>query len=86
MDNTELDLASPQDSKDKAGFTLEERNHLGELLLSGFVDCFRHLHPNIRNAYTFWQYGKGHRERNIGWRLDYFIASYRLQDHVLILR
>ena len=80
--HNEIDLATPQASKDKAGFTPEERNDLGELLLSGFVDCFRYLHPNTRNAYTFWQYGKGHKERNMGWRINYFIAFQRLQDHV----
>ena len=61
-----MDLVHTQSSHQKAEFTAEERNDLGKILLSGFVDDFRYLHPNAGHGYTFWQNVRNHRERNHG--------------------
>ncbi|XP_014817579.1 PREDICTED: DNA-(apurinic or apyrimidinic site) lyase-like, partial [Calidris pugnax] len=75
----ELDLCHPKANRRSAGFTLEEREGMGQLLESGFLDSFRHLYPTLPHAYTFWTYLGGARERNVGWRLDYFLLSRRLE-------
>lgn len=74
----EIDLKNPKSNKQNSGFTEEERGKMTELLSSGFVDTFRHLYPEQDGAYTWWSYMNKVRERNIGWRIDYFIASERL--------
>ena len=77
----EIDLAQPKQNIGKAAFTTDERYDMTSLLLSGFVDAFRFLYPR-KKQYTFWQFGKNHRERNIGWRLDYFLISERWKGKI----
>jgi len=74
----EIDLKNPQANRGNAGFSDEERAKFSELLASGFTDAFRFLYPNREDAYTWWSYRSGARERNIGWRIDYFIVSNRV--------
>ncbi len=74
----EIDLKNPKTNRHSAGFTDEERDKLTALLDSGFTDTFRHFHPSQAEAYTWWSYRQRARERNAGWRIDYFIASRRL--------
>eukprot|EP00095_Tigriopus_kingsejongensis_P004389 maker-scaffold1394_size43558-snap-gene-0.9 protein:Tk04389 transcript:maker-scaffold1394_size43558-snap-gene-0.9-mRNA-1 annotation:"ap endonuclease" len=74
----EIDLANPKTNKKSAGFTQEERDGFSELLDLGFVDTFRHFHPDRERAFTFWTYMMGARAKNVGWRLDYFVVSQRL--------
>jgi exodeoxyribonuclease-3 len=73
----EIDLARPKDNTQNAGFTLEEREAFDRTLAAGFVDTFRHFEPG-GGRYTWWSYQNGARERNIGWRIDYFCASAKL--------
>ncbi|XP_055546263.1 DNA-(apurinic or apyrimidinic site) endonuclease [Wyeomyia smithii] len=79
----EIDLANPKTNKKNAGFTQEERDGMSKLLSLGFVDTFRQLYPEQKSAYTFWTYMGNARSKNVGWRLDYFIASERLQKKVV---
>jgi len=74
----EEDLKNPKSNHGNSGFTEEERGKMTELLDSGFVDSFRYLHPDARDVYTWWSYMNKVRERNIGWRIDYFIVSEKL--------
>jgi exodeoxyribonuclease-3 len=69
-----IDLARPKQNKKTSGFLLEEREALGRWLERGFVDVFRHLHPNVEQ-YTWWTYRLNARDRNVGWRLDYFFVT-----------
>lgn len=78
----EIDLKNPKTNKRNAGFTDEERGKFTELLEGGFTDSFRLLYPNKEQAYTWWSYMMGARARNIGWRIDYFLISNRLREHV----
>ncbi|KAB3531309.1 exodeoxyribonuclease III [Alkaliphilus pronyensis] len=78
----EIDLKNPKTNKLNAGFTQEERTKITELLNEGFVDSFRLLYPEKEGAYTWWSYMGKARERNTGWRIDYFIISERLKDKV----
>ena len=78
----EIDLTHPKPNERHAGFTREERGKMTELLDAGFTDFFRHLYPDRRNAYTWWSYMRGARERNVGWRIDYFLGSGRLTEKV----
>lgn len=78
----EIDLARPQANRRNAGFTDEERASFDALLDAGFVDIFRHLHPDEPEHYTWWSYRGGARSRNVGWRIDYFLISGRLVDSV----
>ncbi|MDW7670329.1 MAG: exodeoxyribonuclease III [Bacillota bacterium] len=71
----EIDLKNPQSNRRNAGFTDEEREKMSKLLNSGFVDTFRYFYPDREEAYTWWSYMGKARERNVGWRIDYFIAS-----------
>jgi exodeoxyribonuclease III len=71
----EIDLARPKENRFSAGFSDEERASFTELLESGFIDTFRHLHPDKDGAYSWWSYRGGARERNVGWRIDYFGVS-----------
>ena len=70
-----IDLAEPTEDHHKAGFTKQERADFGKLLNAGLTDTFRYLHPNLHGAYTWWSYRYDARERNVGWRLDYFLVS-----------
>ena len=74
----EIDLRNPSSNVNNAGFTPQERGKLTALLSSGFVDTFRHFHPEETGAYTWWSYMFHARERNTGWRIDYFIVSEAL--------
>jgi len=78
----EIDIKNAQANRRNAGFTDEERGKLSILLNSGFTDTFRLLYPDKKDAYTWWSYMMNARERNIGWRIDYFLASSRLDDSV----
>ncbi|KJS86422.1 MAG: exodeoxyribonuclease III [Peptococcaceae bacterium BICA1-8] len=78
----EIDLKNHKTNKKNAGFTEEERGKMTELLSEGFVDTFRYLYPDREDAYTWWSYMNNARERNIGWRIDYFIASERLKGKI----
>lgn len=76
----EIDLKNPSSNKRNAGFTDEERGKMTQLLDTGFVDTFRHFYPDKEGAYTWWSYITRARDRNAGWRIDYFIVSDRLKD------
>ena len=77
-----IDLARPADNVGNAGFSDEERGKFDELLDSGFVDTFRLLHPDAADAYSWWSYRMKARERNVGWRIDYFLVSEGLAPRV----
>lgn len=76
--HAELDLKNAKSNRGNSGFTIEERGKMTSLLEEGFVDTFRYFHPDKEDAYTWWSYMSKVRERNIGWRIDYFIASQKL--------
>ena len=76
----EIDLKNPSTNHMNAGFTDQERSAMTRLLASGFIDSFRALYPDRRDAYSWWSYIGGARSRNTGWRIDYFILSERLKD------
>lgn len=80
----EIDLKNPKTNTQNAGFTQQERDKLTALLKRGFVDTFRLLHPDERDRYTWWSYMMKSRERNIGWRIDYFLVSERIRDRVRV--
>lgn len=77
--HNEIDLKNPKSNRQHAGFTDIEREKFTKLLDSGFVDSFRYLYPNKTDAYTWWSYIGQARERNAGWRIDYFLVSNRLK-------
>lgn len=81
--HNEIDLKNPKSNKGNSGFTDEERTKMGDLLGSGFVDSYRYLYPDFDGAYTWWSYMAKVRERNIGWRIDYFILSKRLASNII---
>ena len=76
----EIDLKNPKPNIGKAGFTYEEREKFGELLKSGFVDSFRYFYPDRTGIYSWWSYRFKAREKNAGWRIDYFIVSDRIKE------
>ncbi|WP_185257630.1 exodeoxyribonuclease III [Anaerocolumna chitinilytica] len=78
----EIDLKNPKTNTMNAGFTKEERNKMTELLENGFVDSFRYLYPDDTDRYTWWSYMFRAREKNAGWRIDYFIVSEVLKDKI----
>lgn len=78
----EIDLKNPKTNRRNAGFTDEERNKMTELLESGFIDSFRLLYPDKENAYSWWSYMGHAREKNVGWRIDYFIISKDIEKNV----
>lgn len=79
----EIDLANPKSNRKNAGFTDEERNKFTELLDSGFIDTYRYFYPDIPDMYTWWSYITKARDRNIGWRIDYFVVSKDFEDRLL---
>ncbi|WP_148358082.1 exodeoxyribonuclease III [Peribacillus simplex] len=79
----EIDLKNPKPNIGNSGFTNEERGKMTELLDAGFIDTFRHFYPDQEGAYTWWSYMAKVRERNIGWRIDYFIVSKRMADSLI---
>lgn len=78
----EIDLKNPSTNRRNAGFTDEEREKMTRVLTNGFVDSFRYLHPEEKDAYSWWSYRMKARERNVGWRIDYFIVPERLKDRI----
>lgn len=78
----EIDLKNPASNRKNAGFTDEEREKMTQVLASGFTDSFRYLYPEQRDAYSWWSYRMKARERNIGWRIDYFIVSDVLRKNI----
>jgi len=78
----EIDLKNPKTNVGNAGFTDEERGKMTELLAAGFTDSFRFLYPDKTDAYSWWSYMNRARERNIGWRIDYFLISDSLRPHL----
>ena len=78
----EIDLKNPKTNRRNAGFTDEEREKMTELLNSGFVDSFRYLYPDKTDKYTWWSYMFKAREKNAGWRIDYFIVSDNIKDKI----
>lgn len=75
----EIDLKNPTSNRKNAGFSDEERGKLSQLLSEGFIDTFRYFYPQKEDAYTWWSYMRQARERNIGWRIDYFLVSNKLE-------
>ncbi len=80
--HTEIDLKNPKTNTKNAGFTPEEREKFTALLDAGFTDSFRFLNPELTGAYSWWSYRFKAREKNAGWRIDYFIVSERLNDKI----
>ncbi len=80
--HNEIDLKNPSTNHFSAGFSDEERAKFTELLSAGFTDSFRYLHPDTRDAYSWWSYRAAARERNVGWRIDYFLCSDRAKDKI----
>lgn len=78
----EIDLKNDKENQGNCGFTDDERNKMTELLTSGFIDTFRYKYPNKEDAYTWWSYMSNVREKNVGWRIDYFIVSDRIKNNI----
>lgn len=81
--HNEIDLKNPKTNRRNAGFTDEEREKMTELLDAGFTDTFRKLYPDVTDAYSWWSYMGKARDRNVGWRIDYFITSARLDKDIV---
>ena len=79
----EIDLKNPKTNRRNAGFTDEERNKMTELLNAGFIDTFRYLYPDKEEQYSWWSYMGKAREKNVGWRIDYFIVSKDIKDKII---
>jgi len=82
----EIDLKNPKSNRKNAGFTDEERNKFTELLGAGFIDTFRYFYPDIEQAYSWWSYRFKAREKNAGWRIDYFCTSDKLKDSLVSVK
>ena len=80
--HNEIDIKNAKANIGNAGFSYEERGKMTELLASGFTDSFRWLYPDKTDAYSWWSYRAAARERNVGWRIDYFIVSERLRSRI----
>ena len=78
----EIDLKNPKTNRGNAGFSDEERAKMTQLLSAGFTDTFRYLNPDLTGAYSWWSYRFKAREKNAGWRIDYFLVSDRLRDQI----
>lgn len=78
----EIDLARPKDNRRNAGFTDEEREGADKIVDAGFIDTFRHFHPDKKDEYTWWSNFNKARERNVGWRIDYFFSSPKLIQRI----
>lgn len=77
-----IDLARPKENEGNAGYSQEERGKFDELLASGFCDSFRRLHPDQADIYSWWSYRMKARDRNVGWRIDYFLVSEDAADKI----
>ena len=80
--HNEIDLKNPKTNRKNAGFTDEERAKMTELLNAGFVDTYRYKYPEVEGKYSWWSYMFHAREKNAGWRIDYFIVSESLKDKI----
>lgn len=78
----EIDLKNPKTNRRNAGFTDEERGKMTELLSAGFVDSFRHFYPDLTDVYSWWSYRFKAREKNTGWRIDYFVVSEDFKERM----
>ena len=78
----EIDLKNPKTNRQNAGFTDQERKCFGRILENGFVDTFRHFYPDLKDAYSWWSYMGQARAKNVGWRIDYFVASEALKGRL----
>ena len=78
----EIDLKNPKTNRKNPGFSDEERGKFSELLGAGFTDSFRHLYPDLEGAYSWWSYRFKAREKNTGWRIDYFVVSDDIKDKI----
>ena len=78
----EIDLKNPKTNRNNAGFTDEERAKMTELLNSGFIDTFRYFYPDQEQIYSWWSYRFKAREKNAGWRIDYFLVSEDMEDRL----
>ena len=81
--HNEIDLKNPKTNRRNAGFTDEERNKMTELLDAGFTDTFRYKYPDVEGKYSWWSYMFRAREKNAGWRIDYFIVSNSLNENII---
>ena len=81
--HNEIDLKNPSTNRHNAGFTDEERNQMTNLLNAGFVDSFRYLYPDKKDCYSWWSYMFHAREKNAGWRIDYFIVSDNIKEKII---
>lgn len=81
--HNEIDLKNPSTNRRSAGFTDEERGKMTELLSAGYIDTFRYFYPDKTGAYSWWSYRFKAREKNAGWRIDYYIVSERLKDNLV---
>jgi exodeoxyribonuclease-3 len=79
----EIDIKNPKTNKKSAGFTMEERDKMTMLLEHGFVDTFRYKYPEAKDVYTWWSYMFHAREKNVGWRIDYFLTSDRVKEQIV---
>lgn len=79
----EIDLKNPKNNRRNAGFTDEEREKFTELINAGFIDSFRYFYPDLEGVYSWWSYRFKAREKNAGWRIDYFCTSKRLEDKLV---
>lgn len=79
----EIDLKNPKTNRKNAGFTDEEREKMTALLDSGFIDTFRYFYPDVTQRYSWWSYMFKSREKNAGWRIDYFLASKELENNLV---
>ena len=79
----EIDLKNPKTNRRNAGFTDEERAKFTALLGAGFTDTFRHFYPDLTDTYSWWSYRFRAREKNAGWRIDYFVTSQRLDSRLV---
>lgn len=78
----EIDLKNPKSNRGNPGFSDQERGKFSLLLESGFTDSFRYLYPELKDAYSWWSYRFNAREKNVGWRIDYFCVSDRIKDKI----
>ena len=77
-----IDLKNPKTNTKNPGFTQDERNQMTHLLNAGFIDTFRHFYPTKEGCYSWWSYRANARAKNVGWRIDYFLASTQLKGHL----
>jgi len=78
----EIDLARPKENEENTGFLPEERAWIDEVVAAGYIDSYRHVHPHTKEAYTYWDLFTHARDRNIGWRLDYFFVASEFMKYI----